>query len=101
MPKGYVIITEAIHDVAGMDAYGQASMPSIFEHGAKVLAVDEHVEVLEGEWHGTRTVVLEFDSIDAARRWYSSDSYQAALPLRQAASDCNAVILAGFELPTS
>jgi uncharacterized protein (DUF1330 family) len=101
MPKGYVIITEAIHDPAGMDAYGQASMPSIGEHGARVLVVDEHVEVLEGEWHGTRTVVLEFESVDAARRWYGSDSYQAALPLRQAASDCNVVIVAGFELPTS
>ena len=99
MPKGYVIITEAIHDAAGMDAYGQASMPSIVEHGARILAVDEQVEVLEGEWHGTRTVVLGFDSVDAARRWYSSDSYRAALPLRQAASDCNAVILTGFEGP--
>ena len=76
-------------------------MPSIGEHGARVLIVDEDVDVLEGEWHGTRTVVLEFESVDAARRWYSSDTYQAALRLRQAASDCNAVILSGFELPTS
>jgi len=48
MPKGYVIITEAIHDDAGMAAYGRASMPSIGEHGARVLAAEEHVEVLEG-----------------------------------------------------
>jgi len=45
--------------------------------------------------------VLEFESVAAARRWYTSDTYQAALPLRQAASDCNAVIVAGFELPRS
>jgi len=101
MPKGYVIITEAIHDDAGMAAYGRASMPSIGEHGARVLAAEEHVEVLEGQWHGTRTVVLEFESVAAARRWYTSDTYQAALPLRQAASECNAVMLAGFELPRS
>jgi len=100
MPKGYVVLTEAIRDPAGMDEYGQASMPSIIEHHAKVLAVDEHVEVLEGEWYGTRTVIVEFDSVDAARQWYRSDTYQAALPLRQAASDCNVAIVAGFELPT-
>jgi uncharacterized protein (DUF1330 family) len=99
MAKGYVVLTETIRDSEGMQAYGEASMPSIFEHRAKVLAVDEQVEVLEGEWHGTRTVVLEFESVDAARRWYSSDTYQAALPLRLAAADCNAVIVSGFELP--
>ena len=99
MPKGYVVLTEAIHDPAGMDAYGQASMPSIIEAKAKVLAVDEQVEVLEGEWHGTRTVIVEFDSVDAAREWYRSDAYQAALPLRQGASECNVAIVSGFELP--
>jgi uncharacterized protein (DUF1330 family) len=96
MGKGYVIVTEAIHDPAGMEAYAKASVPSIGEHGAKALVVDENVEVVEGEWHGSRTIVLEFESVDKAREWYESASYQAALPLRQAAADCNAVILAGI-----
>lgn len=99
VPKGYVIVTEAIHDPEAMNAYGQASMASIVEHAAKVLAVDEQVEVLEGEWHGNRTVVLEFESVEAAHQWYTSDTYQAARPLRQAAADCNAVIISGFDLP--
>ena len=99
MAKGYVILTEAIRDSEGMQAYGKASMPSIVEHCVRVLAADEQVEVLEGQWHGTRTVVLEFESVDAARGWYESGTYQAALPLRQAAADCNAVIVSGFELP--
>jgi uncharacterized protein (DUF1330 family) len=99
MPKGYVILTEDIHDAAGMEAYGKASTPPVIEFGGKPLVVDEHVEVLEGEWQGTRTVLVEFASVDQARAWYESDSYQAALPLRQAAADCNVAILAGFELP--
>lgn len=96
--KGYVILTEDIHDGAGMDEYGRASTASLLEHGGKVLVVDEDVEVLEGTWHGTRTVVVEFASVDAAREWYRSPSYQAALPLRQAAADCNVVIAAGFAM---
>ena len=51
---------------------------------------------LEGAWHGTRTVILEFDSPDAARAWYNSPEYQAAIPLRQAVADSNAVILPGL-----
>jgi uncharacterized protein (DUF1330 family) len=94
--KGYVIVTEAIHDREGMDTYAKAAMPSIAEHGAKVLVFDEDVQVLEGEWHGNRTLVLEFESVEQARAWYDSDAYTAARPLRQAASDSNVVIVSGL-----
>ena len=64
-----------------------------------MLAADPNPEVLEGEWHGNQTVVLEFESVEAARAWYESPAYQEAVPLRHAAADCNAVIVAGFEVP--
>src|SRR3954462_12315818 len=98
MAKGYVILTEAIHDAAGMHAYGQASTQALIEFGGRVLVVDEDVQVLEGAWPGNRTVVVEFESVDKAREWYHSSTYQTALPLRLAAADCNVVIAAGFSL---
>jgi uncharacterized protein (DUF1330 family) len=101
MPKGYVILTEAIHDGMGMEAYGAASMASLIEHDGRVLVVDEDVEVLEGEWHGTRTVIVEYDSVERAREWYASAGYQEALPLRQAAAECNVVIASGFVPPAA
>jgi uncharacterized protein (DUF1330 family) len=52
--------------------------------------------VLEGDWHGPQTVVLEFESVEAAREWYHSDAYQAAAKLRHAAADCNGVIVSGL-----
>jgi uncharacterized protein (DUF1330 family) len=96
MPKGYVIITEAIHDPEGMEAYSKVAASSIGEHRPTPLVVDENVEVLEGEWPGNRTIVLEFESVDKAREWYDSDGYQAARPLRQAAAHCNAVMVSGL-----
>jgi uncharacterized protein (DUF1330 family) len=96
MPKGYVIFTEAITDQAGMEAYGAAAAPSIVESGAGVLAVDTQPQVLEGQWHGDQTVILEFESVDAARAWYESVGYGEAKPLRHAAADTNAVIISGF-----
>ncbi len=98
MPKGYVILTEDIHDPAGMAEYSAASAAPLLDHGGRVLVVDEDVEVLEGEWHGTRTVVVEYSSVEQARKWYQSDGYQAVLPLRQAAANCNVVIATGFTL---
>ena len=82
MPKGYVILTEAIKDPEGMKAYGRAAGAAM--GGVNILAVDTAPEVIEGNWHGHQTVVLEFESVDAARAWYGSEAYQNAAKLRQA-----------------
>ena len=94
MAKGYVILTEAVKDPEGMKAHGQAAGAAM--GGVNVLAVDTAPKVVEGSWHGNQTVVLEFESVDAARAWYESEAYQKAAKLRQAAADCNVVILSGF-----
>ncbi|MCX2931548.1 DUF1330 domain-containing protein [Mycobacterium sp. CVI_P3] len=94
MAKGYVILTEEIHDPEGMKAYGEAAGAAM--GGVKVLAVDAKPQVLEGNWHGHQTVVLEFESVEAAQAWYDSEAYGKARALRHAAADTNAVILSGF-----
>ena len=94
MPKGYIIITEDVHDPAGMAEYAKLAGKAMA--GSTLLSFDQKSEVLEGEWHGTQTVLLEFESVEAAREWYNSDAYQEAAKLRQAAADCNAVILSGL-----
>ena len=53
-----------------------------------------------GSWHGKRTVLLEFESVEAARNWYRSAGYQGLTSLRHAVADSNAVIVAGFKMPT-
>ncbi|BBX30172.1 DUF1330 domain-containing protein [Mycolicibacterium alvei] len=92
--KGYVILTEDVKDPAGMAEYGKLASKAMA--GATIVAVDQKPEVIEGAWHGTQTVVLEFESVDAAREWYYSDAYQAAAKVRQGAAECNGIILSGF-----
>jgi uncharacterized protein (DUF1330 family) len=94
MPKGYVIITEDIKDPAGMAEYGKLASQTMAN--ATVLAFGPPAETLEGQWHGTQTVLLEFESVEAAKEWYYSDAYQEALKLRQDAADSNGVIVSGF-----
>ena len=96
MPKGYVIFTESIKDADGMATYSRAAIPTIMAGGANVLAADAQPETIEGDWHGNQTVVLEFESVEAAKAWYNSAEYSEAKKLRQAAADTNAVILSGF-----
>jgi uncharacterized protein (DUF1330 family) len=94
MPKGYIIITEDIKDPAGMAEYAKLAGKTMT--GATLLSLDQNPEVLEGQWHGTQTVVLEFESVEAAREWYHSDAYQEAAKLRHAAADSNGVIVSGL-----
>ena len=96
MPKGYVIVTEAINDMDKMNEYAGKAFPSIIQYGANVLAVSDDVKTIEGTWHGTRTVVLEFESVEKAQEWYDSPEYGQARPLRWEAGESNAVILGGF-----
>ena len=99
MPKGYVIFTETIRDQTRYDGYVQKALPTIIQQGGRPIVVDDGPEVLEGQWHGSRTVVLEFDSVEAARDWYKSSEYQTIVGERHASAEANAAIVSGFEMP--
>ena len=99
MPKGYAVFTEQVTDAEGMAAYSRAALPTLLAGGATPIVVGPPAELLEGEWHGTQTVILEFDSVEAAQAWYNSPEYQAVIPTRQAAATSNAAIFSGFEMP--
>ena len=74
MPRGYVIMTEVIHDPAGMAAHGAVTYDSLVEHRAKMLVVDSDYEVREGTWEdGSRLAIMEFESPEVARHWYESE----------------------------
>jgi uncharacterized protein (DUF1330 family) len=101
MPKGYVIATVAIRDQGRYEGYVQKALPTILQSGGRPIVVHDGPEVIEGRWHGPRTIVLEFDSLEAARKWYRSPQYQAVVGERHASADTNAVIVAGFEMPSA
>ena len=99
MAKGYFIFTEDVHDADAMGAYAGKAIPTIMQSGGRPIIVDQNVDVVEGKWHGTQTVVLEFDSVEAAKGWYNSEAYQSIIGERHAAGESNAVVVAGFEMP--
>lgn len=53
------------------------------------------METLEGE-APDGVVILQFPTMDDAKRWYYSPGYQAAVPHRHKAADYRAVIVEGF-----
>ncbi len=96
MAKAYVIFTEEIHDPEMMNEYTAKAIPTIMGSGCTILGVTQSPNVLEGEWHGNQTVLLEFESVEAAEAWYNSDAYNEAKPIRLKAANCNAAIIPGL-----
>ena len=94
MPKGYVIARVDILDPEAYAKYATAATKAIADHGGKALARGGRYEALEGKARA-RNVILEFDSYDAARRYYFSEQYQAARKLREGAANIELVLVEG------
>lgn len=82
----YVIVQVDAADPKEFERYQRAALPAILENKGEALVATEAAEVLEGRWPGNWTVVLKFPSLDAAKRWYASQGYQAAIPVRKRSS---------------
>ena len=67
-----------------------------FPADAKPIAVDENVTPIEGDWHGGKTVILQFDDEASFRAWYESDAYQAAKAIRLPAVEVKAALVHGL-----
>ena len=92
----YFVVQEKVTDEEGMAAYNKAAGPTFAGVRGKPIIVDNEVQNIEGEWHGARLVVLEFEDEAAFREWYDSPAYQEAVQLRFAASDSRAVLAKGL-----
>ena len=82
----YAIAQGRIKDQEKFDQYMAEAIPTLQAHNAKVLAVDDTPGIIEGTVDYPRTVVIEFESEAAFRRWYDSPEYTAARELRAASS---------------
>lgn len=94
MPKGYIIANIRAHDMEGMKRFGAASAPVIAEFGGRVLVRDLKPELREGDLQGI-SVVVEFDDVETARRFYDSQGYTDAKAIREAAADTDLRIVEG------
>lgn len=79
MPKAYWISAyQAIHDDAALQAYAKLAGPALQAAGGRALARGMPAAVKE-QGKAMRTVVFEFDSLQAALAAYDSAAYKEAL----------------------
>jgi len=92
----YVIVDIQVNDPVGYEEYKKLAPPSIAAYGGKYLARGGQTEVLEGDWSPSRLVILQFDSIDQAKKWLNSSEYGAARAMRHQTTTTNMVMIAGI-----
>jgi uncharacterized protein (DUF1330 family) len=88
----YFIAQYVVNDPKLYREYQAAAAPTIQAAGGEVVAFDVAAETIEGTPPGPQTVILKFESPEAARTWYASPAYQAIVGKRLAATKGFAVI---------
>ena len=95
MAKGYLVAHIRVRDKEGFEKFAQMSGPAISEYGGKVLVRNPAPEVREGSVSGI-AIVIEFESLDSARKFYESEKYTAARKIRQLAADTDLILVEGL-----
>ena len=80
--SAYVIAEVEITDPQLFAEYGRGVPASIAAYGGRYLVRGGNVETKEGSWTPKRVVILEFASMDQARKWYDSPEYRPLLGMR-------------------
>jgi uncharacterized protein (DUF1330 family) len=96
MPKGYVIARITVTDPEAYAEYVKDATQAIRQYGGRPLVRGGAHEALEGEAR-PRNVILEFESLEQAKRYYHSPEYQAAKAKREGAGIAEIVAVEGAE----
>ena len=94
----YVVGDIHISDPVAYHAHVPRALATIARFGGRVVAGGGKIDLLEGGPMPERIFIIEFPSADAARGWYRSDDYQAALQTRLSASHGRVFLIEGSEI---
>ena len=92
----YVIVETDVHDPEQYQRYRDAAQVTVAAEGGRFLVRGGDLAVLEGDWEPKRLVVLEFEDLETATRWYDSDDYGEAKRLRENAATLRVVAVEGL-----
>lgn len=94
MPAYFVAEVE-ITNPGPYESYRAQVPATLAQYGGRFVTRGGKTELIEGGPEPKRVVIIEFADAAAARRWYNSPEYQAALPIRLANSRGRAFIVEG------
>lgn len=91
----YVIVDLMVTDQPLMDEYRKRLPATLAAYGGRFLVRGGVHETIEGDWKPNRIVVVEFPSLEQAKRWYHSEEYREPLAMRLRAGRANLIMVEG------
>ena len=91
----YLIVDITVRDEERYAGYRDRVTDQIRQYGGEYLVRGGRIERLEGGWQPSRVVVVEFESIAAAKKWWESEDYAEFKAIRQATTDTNMIVVEG------
>ena len=92
----YVIAQISITDREAYHRY-QARFSDVFrQFRGQLLAADEKPEVVEGDWHREKVVLMKFPDKEAFEEWAYSPEYREIAKDRKAGSEGVFLLVKGF-----
>lgn len=88
----FFISQYVVNDAAGYGEYSAGAGPTLAQYGGELVAFDVAAKTVEGTPPGPQTVIIKFESTEAAETWYNSEEYQAVVGKRLAATEGFSVI---------
>jgi uncharacterized protein (DUF1330 family) len=92
----YAIAQLTITDRAAYNRYQSRFMSVMNRYKGRVLAADEHPQVVEGQWDREKLVLLSFPDEAAFREWADSPDYQEIAKYRKAGSTAVVLLVKGI-----
>lgn len=92
----YLIAEVDVTDPAAYEEYRKQVPPIIAKYGGRYLVRGGKVESKEGGWTPPRFVIVEFPSMEQARRFYDSPEYAPVLAIRKKASRSRLILAEGL-----
>jgi uncharacterized protein (DUF1330 family) len=96
MTRAYVIAQATVTNPEQYEGYKALAGAAVAKYGGKYIVRGGATHLLEGDWAPPRLVILEFESVEQAQRFYDSPEYQAARQQRQGAAQMNMLVVEGL-----
>ena len=96
MSRAYVIAQATVSNPEQYEGYKALAGAAVAKYGGKYIVRGGATHLLEGDWAPPRLVILEFESVEQAQRFYDSPEYQAARQQRQGAAQMNMLVVEGL-----
>jgi len=95
MAAYFLVDVLAIKDAAKMDEYRARVALVVEKFGGHYVVIGGPFQVVEGSYQPTFPVMIEFPSMEQARRWYDSEEYRQLKDLRLTSTLSNAFFMEG------